>query len=101
MKDQLEREFTIEEIQELTYDDCICDDNGNEIFYVVHKETVYFDKEKSSSDVEYVIKEVATGKFYKSELNDSVWIGQDEYNAEQKWHEVKKITKVVETTYYE
>ena len=87
---KLERKFTEEEICELTCEGCIYDENEKELFTVVHEEVVSRDREKNSNDVEYVIEDHSTGKFYSAELLDSVWIGQDEYNAEQPWYEVKQ-----------
>lgn len=96
---KLERKFTEEEIGELTCEGCIYDEETEtELFSVVHEEVISRDREKNSSDVEYVIEDHTTGKFYSAELLDSVWIGQGEYNANQPWYEVKR-KKVVHYEY--
>lgn len=87
---KLERQFTKEEICDLTCEGCIYDENDNELFSLVHEEILSHDREKNSTDVEYVIEDHSTGKFYSAELLDSVWIRQNEYNAEQPWYEVKQ-----------
>lgn len=100
MKNYLERVFTEEEICKIIDYGCIMtEDNQDEAFNVVHTETIDHDREKNSTDVEYVIEEAATGKFWKTVLLDSVWIGQDSHNASQKWYEVKPRT--IKTVVYE
>lgn len=82
--------FTEEEIYQLTNEGGILDEKGNEKYNLVHQKIIAVDREKNSTDVEYIIEEVSTGKFYRAVLLDSVWIGQDEYNASQTWEEVKR-----------
>ena len=86
--------FTEEELHQLIYED---DETTG--YAVVSQRTTSTDREKNSSDVEYVIEEITTGKFFKAILIDSVWVGQDEYNASQTWKEVKRKQKI--TYYYE
>jgi len=81
--------FTEDQIEELIcYGYVNTDDDEETLYEVVHEETVSFDKEKSSADIEYVVKELSTGKFYKATLLNSQWYGQNEYNARQEWKEV-------------
>lgn len=46
------------------------------------------DQEKSSTTRQVVIKEVATGKYYKATLGESPWRGQEEANEKEEWKEV-------------
>lgn len=93
---KLERQFTEDEISDLTSEGTICDMGGNTLFTVVHEEVVSRDREKNSNDVEYVIEDHTTRKFYIAELLDSDWWKQGEYNAKQPWYEVtpKTVTTI-------
>lgn len=83
--------FTEKEIRDIVHEGGIYDETTEtETYGVVHSEVIHMDREKNSNDVEYVIEEFSTGKFYKAVLLDSVWNGQAEYNAEQPWREVKR-----------
>ena len=84
----LNRKFTREEISSIQYDGGVYDDDGEFVFEVVHEKVVDTDMEKSSVDVEFVIKELSTGKYYKAVLLDSQWIGQDAHNIALPWVEV-------------
>lgn len=92
------RTFTEEQISSIMYDNGIYDEEtGNETIYeIVSQETVSFDQEKNHLSVEYVIHEIATGKYFKATLGQSPWYLQSEYNAKEIWEEVtpKKITTV-------
>lgn len=89
--------FTVEQVQSIMYEDGVFDKDDNMLFRTVDEDIVGTDQEKGSSKIEYVIEELATGKFYKATLGKSPWYKQDEHNAEQPWVEVKakKTTKTV------
>lgn len=91
-----ELKFTRDEVSSIMYEDGISDEEGNEIYITVEEDIVSSDTEKGSIEIEYVIKEVATGKFYKATLGKSPWYKQGEHNAKQTWTEVKakKTTKI-------
>lgn len=95
----LNRKFTEEEVCSIMYDGAVYDENDNQLFETVHEQIVDVDQEKSSTSVEYVIKDLSTGKLYKSTLGKSPWIHQDEYNAKAEWTLVKARKKTV-TEYY-
>ncbi len=94
---KLERKFTEKEISSIMHNGGIYDESGNEIFSRVHESIISHDVEKNSSYVEFVIEDCSTGKFYRTELLDSQWYKQDEYNAAQPWYEVTR----VEVKHYE
>ena len=96
----LDRKFTEEEIHDLMYDGAVTtEEDDNLIFEVVKEDIVDFDTEKSSTTIEYVIKECATNKYYKARLTQSQWYLQDEYNCKEVWVEVKP--KKIVTEVYE
>ncbi len=66
-------------------------------YIVVQTEIESHDQEKNTSYVHYVIEDTTTNKFYATTLLSSQWHGQDKYNADQDWDEVKRFEKV---TYY-
>jgi hypothetical protein len=90
--------FTEKEIKKLTSNGCILDENNNTLYDVVKTEVVDIDREKNSNDVEYIILEIASGKYYRGILLDSNWIGQNKYNASVRWEEV--IRKEIKTYKY-
>lgn len=87
----LKRVFNEDEINQILYDGGLYDVDGNCEFEVIKNEIIKFNKEKSSCEKEIVIKELSSGKLYEATLNDSQWIGQDEYNIMQKWFEVENL----------
>ncbi len=96
---KLKRKFTVQEVSSILYEDGLDDEDEKPIFETVYKEIVYTDLEKGSITYEVVIKEIATGKFYSTELGKSQWYDQEKHNAKQDWHEVKEKKKTI--TYYE
>lgn len=90
--------FTSDEILAIMYEGGIYDEEGeNEVYTTVQEDIISKDTEKGSVEIEYVIQEVATGKFFKAILGESPWYKQQEHNAAQPWNEVKakKTTKTV------
>jgi len=96
----LDRKFTTKEINSLLQEDSIYDENDDKvIFELVEKEFSSSDREKNSTEYNVIMVEIETGKFWSSELGESPWCDQDEYNAKQEWREVFK--KTYTKTYYE
>jgi hypothetical protein len=90
--------FTSGQISEIMYEGGITDKKGeNDLFTTISKTVVDRDQEKNSVELDVVIKEIATGKYYKATLGKSPWWKQDQHNAEQPWVEVKpkKVTKTI------
>lgn len=88
--------LTEEQVKQIIYDGAAYEEDDedleNALYTVVSQKIVSHDREKNSSDVLYVIRDEKTKKKYTATLLDSVWCGQDEYNAQAEWEEV--ITKL-------
>lgn len=91
--------FTDEQIEQITDFGAIYDENSNKLFDVVSEKIVNVDREKSITYTEYVLKDLATKKFWKGELMASEWMGNDEYNCDVEFEEVSP--KTIEDTIYE
>ena len=86
--------LTEDEVSSILWDDGVYDEvKGEETYSVVKKKIISNNQEKGSVDYEIVIKEMATGKFYKGYLGDSPWWKQSEANGKTEWKEVKKKKK--------
>ena len=80
--------LTEEQVQQAKYND-VYDETGEILLYKhISSKLLDFDKEKSSSEIWVVIKDVKTGKKYGACLLDSVWCGEAEYNAKEEWEEI-------------
>ena len=98
VKKKKELKFTQDEVSSIMYEDGIYDEEGELLFLTIEEDIVSRDSEKNSIQIDYVIQEVATGKFYSATLGKSPWIGQEKANAEESWVEVKAKKKTI-TTY--
>lgn len=87
-EEKLQRKFTEQELNDIMYEEGVYTDDNETVFEVVSEKIISFDKEKNTVYREFIIKEIATGKFYKAELIDSPWIGMDDYNLNVEWVEV-------------
>jgi hypothetical protein len=86
-----------EQVSEILYGSDVYteDDQETLLFEHISDRIVDSDQEKGSTTHEIVIKGVATGKYFKSQLRRSPWIHQDEENARAKWIEVLPKQKTI------
>lgn len=77
--------FTESEIGFIMHEGGVWGGDDEIIFETVSEKIIDFDTEKSSANVKYTIKEVATGKKYTAVLGQSPWYLQGEHNAKQIW----------------
>ncbi len=90
------RTFTEEQIRSIMYEEGIYDTkNEIKLYTIVSEKIIDSDQSKNSTQHEYVIKEISSGKYFKAVLGDSPWIKQDMVNAKQIWHEVKPTTRTI------
>ena len=75
-------------------------DEDDVLFERVAEKVMSIDLEKASIHKDVIIKEVATGKFFRAQLGESLWHGQNEHNHQQQWREVEP-TEVTITEYRE
>ena len=61
------KKFNEEELSQIFCDEGVYDENGEAIFEVVEEQQTYIDLEKGYIKNNYVVKEIATGKFFKGE----------------------------------
>lgn len=90
--------FTEEQLSCIRYGSCDCE-NQDCGFELISDEIIDKDTEKGSVDIELVVLDSKTGKYYKGVIRDSPWYKQEEWNAEQEFDEVKP--KIVKKTTYE
>lgn len=95
------KKFTKDEIRNIMYNDGIYDKETEEelLYEKIYEEIINSDMEKGSIDIEFVVKEIKTGLFYKAILGKSDWWKQDEVNADTEWEEVKE--KIITKKIYE
>tara|TARA_R110000796_G_scaffold159388_3_gene276189 strand:- start:13326 stop:13658 length:333 start_codon:yes stop_codon:yes gene_type:complete len=92
------RTFTEEEISHIQCYGGFGDTEDSETetgYSVVAEEVVDTDMEKNSIDIEYVLEEHSTGKFFRGVLGKSPWNRQDEYNAKVVWKEVERTERTI------
>lgn len=80
--------FTEEELIYIMFEKGLYNNENECLFETVYQEVTDTDQEHASVQRDYVIKETATGKFYKASLGESPWIDQDRVNAQVEWTEV-------------